>query len=888
MKQATKRILFLSLSSLLVLTGCKGKKKAGVGEYTYNTYLSTKPKTWNVHDWESSDESYVPAFCEMGLYDLAFNDARDGYVVIHEMAGEMPKDVTASITDEEFDRYGYSGNLDEGFVWEIALNKDAVWENGEAIKAVDYVESMKRQLDPKMVNFRADSYYASTLVLANAERYFKQGRDTIEPLFNYIDKNTGAMPSNVCEDGKYYINIAKASPFANSVFSGSDELSLYTVLNQRSSTSTDAVELAAQRITDGCAYYAWKYCNHEGDHQKDWDDIKELKNLSSVKEDMMLYDINIDDFDSKEVYARKVKDHSPSTEEDIERYTTANLKADLKLIVATFGHVNKDFGWKLPLFGAYFNDYSEDFANVGIAATDEYTIRLYLSQSVSELDLEFSLTGNWLVKTDLYDKLKQVDSAGGVSTKYATPGGGVEGYMSYGPYKLTVFESGKEMRMVRNAKWYGWTDGAHEGMFNCTGIYTRIISDHNVAMQEFEAGNIDDIELNRSDMKVYGNSSRKTAAYESYTQKISFNSDYSKLKSRQQAADKGNKTILSNMKFRTGLSLAMDRNNFAAQATAGSKAFTGLLNDLYLTEVSHGEMYRNTKQGKSVYNMVYGKLGGDPYAEGYVEQPLAETENGYNLAMATKYVVEGLQEEAASSADGHLETNGKIGLEFRVYDTESEATQEMLAFIRKQFSKVIELANAKMGTSYSIEITAQKDEDYYNSAKGGNYDMIFSTWGGAAVNPVGLMQVYCDKTFESNCEYGFKGKQDTVNVEIDANGNGVIDDGETKSFNSWWTEISNITENAKDYGSEAWTATHNYILNVLAGLEAAYLKRFEAVPLVARASTSLNSFKIENGSKVYVNLMGYGGLRYLTFNMDDYDWNKFIKSSEYSADLYKS
>ena len=73
MKQATTKLLIVGLTSLLVITGCKGKKKAGVSEYTYNTYLSTKPKTWNVHNWETNDESYIPAFCEMGLYDLAFN-----------------------------------------------------------------------------------------------------------------------------------------------------------------------------------------------------------------------------------------------------------------------------------------------------------------------------------------------------------------------------------------------------------------------------------------------------------------------------------------------------------------------------------------------------------------------------------------------------------------------------------------------------------------------------------------------------------------------------------------------------------------------------------------------------------------------------------------------
>ena len=86
----------------------------------------------------------------------------------------------------------------------------------------------------------------------------------------------------------------------------------------------------------------------------------------------------------------------------------------------------------------------------------------------------------------------------------------------------------------------------------------------------------------------------------------------------------------------------------------------------------------------------------------------------------------------------------------------------------------------KAGEEITIGIQSQKDEDYYNTAKNGGYDLIFSTWGGAAINPYGLMQVYCDSTFDSCCEYGFKGKQNDVNIDIDANGNGTIDDGENK------------------------------------------------------------------------------------------------------------
>ncbi|MCR5185180.1 MAG: hypothetical protein K6C32_03780 [Bacilli bacterium] len=888
MKERKTNIIILGLSSLLILTACGGSS-AKKGVYTYRTYLSTKPKTWNVHTWETSDESYVPAFTEIGLYDLAFNDTRDGYKVIHEMAGDFPVDVTAEIDDEAIlDRYGYTGNIDEGYVWDIALNPNAVWENGEPITADTYVESMKRQLDPKMVNYRADSYYASSLVLANAERYFKQGRSTIEPLYNYIDTDTGDYNrSGVAENGILYINIHAGSPYAGSIFSGTDgSEGLYVVLNNRGTTGSNKLELAAQRINDACQYYCWKYASHEGDYATDWEEITGISKLSSVKSEMMDVNISLFDFDDKEVYVRSTKDEF--TEETKERYSQDKLKADLYTVVSGLGRggfTSEEWSWKLPLFATVYNDYKEDFANVGIAKVNDYKIRLYLSKPIDVLNLEFALTGNWIVDVELYDKLKNVTSTGYVTTKYATPGGGVKGYRSYGPYKLTVFESGKQIKMTRNDKWYGYTDGEHVGQFQTTDIYTRIITDHNVAMQEFEAGRLDDIDLNRADMKVYGNSTRKTSSYESYTQKISFNSNRKKLLDRQKKlTEAGNKTVLSNLNFRKGLSLAMDRNNFASQATAGSKAFTGLLNDLYLTDVTTGEMYRNTVQGKSVYEQVYGKLGGDPYASDYVEQALAESANGYNLAMATKYIVDGLTEEMNSTADGHINKDDTIRLEFRVYDTESETTIEMLNFIRAQFNKVIAEANKKLDANFAITINAQKDEDFYNSAKSGNYDMIFSTWGGAATNPVGLMEVYCKYDFESCCEYGFKGLQDNVNLSIDANGDGEIAASETKSFHKWWTEINNMTEKreAADYEEK-----HNYRLNVLAGLEAGVLNRFEAVPLVARATTSLNSFKIENGSKVYINLMGYGGIRYLTYNFDDYDWNSFVKSKDYSADLYK-
>ena len=109
---------------------------------------------------------------------------------------------------------------------------------------------------------------------------------------------------------------------------------------------------------------------------------------------------------------------------------------------------------------------------------------------------------------------------------------------------------------------------------------------------------------------------------------------------------------------------------------------------------------------------------------------------------------------------------------------------------------------------------------------------------------------------------------------------------EKKSFNAWWSEANEIVEN-DEYMSEAWVTKHNKLLTILAGIEAGIINRFEAVPLVARGTSSLTSFKVENATSTYVNLVGYGGVRFMTFEYDDYEWNEFIHSKDYSADLYK-
>lgn len=932
----------MSAAAIMSLAGCSNDADSE-STYTYNTYLSTSPSTWNVHNWETSDESYITSFTEMGLYDAVLNSTKDGYEFVSEMAGGMPvavdpNDSEKGLTDEEKDKY-YSdiGNVSENMVWDIPLNKAATWEDGTAIKAQDYVDSMELLLNPKYANYRADSYYDGNLILVNAENYYKQGRQTLEEFYKYM--NSGTTEGNVKYDtGYYYLNLGKYTSYVADVFSNSDSsTTFYTVLNQYGTASTygTKMQLACQRIINAYSYYMWKGLDHAGSsHKNEWERIKEPSSVSSsmvaddnVDIEVMDFDKGFTDFSTGETVPFKTikelnkgwitykKDAEGNATEEIDtdntvEYSTNDLKEDLKTVVNTIGRgsgTNKKWSWKVPLFTlvtTYEGDKIE-MDDVGIRKIDDYTIRLYLKKAITSLNLKFALTGNWLVKTDLYKSLSRDLGNGSLGTTYAS--GSVGNYMSYGPYKLTYFEQGKKIVIKRNNKWYGYSDGQHNDQFKMDEVDTMIYTDHKTAMNEFLAGNLDDIDLTVNDVHTYGSSKRATTTYESYTQKLSFNSDRDMLYSRQKDTANSNKTILANTDFRKGLSLGTDRKTFASQATSGSKAFTGLLNDLYLANNSTGQSYRSTAQGQSVYGKVYGHLGGSEINE-KTGAALSEDAVGYNHDLAVAYLAKGMKEELNSKEDGHLKAGDTIKLEFRVYDDSSENTVAAYNYLKSSWTGLIADAVAALkkdgalneSESISIDITMQKDQDYYTTAQQGHYDMIFSIWGGAATNPYGLMEVYCKSDFTQTCEYGFKGHQADEYLEIDVNGDDVIDPStENRSFNQWYDDMNNGDEfNEAKYGDElvkgdknydAWLSVHNKKLNVLAGLEAGILNRFEAVPLVARGSTSLLSFKVEYATYTYVSLIGYGGIRFMKFNYTNSQWKEYCsKWSNDLGDLYKA
>ena len=169
------------IATLVICTvsGCGKNGTAGDDSFTYNDYVSTMASNWNPHTYETVTDNYPSEFLRVGFYSLVFNDdihhvagrePYSGYKVIPEMAASEPIDITVSVR-EEHPEFGIPESANSGYAYTIDLNRNAKWEDGTPINADTYVYSMKRLLDPELLNYRASDYYSGNFSIAGAEAY---------------------------------------------------------------------------------------------------------------------------------------------------------------------------------------------------------------------------------------------------------------------------------------------------------------------------------------------------------------------------------------------------------------------------------------------------------------------------------------------------------------------------------------------------------------------------------------------------------------------------------------------------------------------------------------------------------------------------------------------
>ncbi len=485
---------------------------------------------------------------------------------------------------------------------------------------------------------------------------------------------------------------------------------------------------------------------------------------------------------------------------------------------------------------AYYSEEKDaSWDKVGLIKNNDYSITFILKNPTTKFFIEYGLASCQIVKKDLYEANKK-QTGDIIKSSYGTS---KETYMSCGPYKIASYQEGKEIKYTRNENWYGYKDGNHKGQFQTTGIFVQFIDKHETVTSLFLQGKLDDLGLTASEMEKYGNSDFITYSPTSVTWKITMNSD---LKSLQKEDKKGiNHSILSNKDFRHALFLALNRQEYVSTIMVGDESAFGLINHAYICNPETSETYREDSYAKQALCDVYGVKNADDIT-------------GYNPEEAKK-----LFETAYKTCvkNGILKTSDKIELDYHVY-SDSETNIRTIEFLQNAIDK------ACSDTELNGKITIKQviDENYYDNIKKGAVDLATTAWGGGSFDPYSVL--WCYSTDEAKKEYGFN--PDKEKLTINLNGKDI-----TKTYHEWYTALCE---------GEYVTADADMRNKILAENEKGLLLFYNMIPLSYDRSCALISHRIIQGSEDYINtLVGHGGIRFMTYSMDDDAWNAYCQKN---------
>ncbi len=770
-----------------IYAGIEGKDYTDEKVYTYNDYTSAivSSMNWDPLSWETNDDSAILDYISSGFYSFALNSAKNGYSIGLELAAEMPVDVT--------DQYVGTLGVQEGDkakAWRIALNQDATWDNGEKITAADFEYSLQQLLNPKMLNRRADSYYAGEFVVYNAKNYLYAGKTA-------YDLITDSAESLIAAGTDVYLDMS---------FWG----------------------LVGAPDADGNA--APQYVN--------------------IKDDTMYRDAAVEDETAAEAWvsARYLFDNYLAEGTSYASYQTQYLYT---------ANVAPDTKWE----------------DVGFRVIDDYTIDFILQNPIAEAAfyLPYNLSSSYLVYKPLYEECKSFFDAEGkpveteeeaetVTTTYCRT---LETSISYGPYKLTSFELDKEYTLSRNENWYGYRDGKHSGQYQTDAIRVSVIAEHATAMMAFEKGEIDGVSLQAEDMDKYATSSYVRYTPQSYTTKLTFNTDYQKLLGRGT-----NSQVLMVDEFRQAFAYCFDRREFATAYTAAGTAGFGILNAMYCYDPFTGEAYRDSEAAKAgllkVFDMSWGE--GADYAtldEAY------DALTGYDIEKSQALMKVAYDKAVAA---GIYDGESDVTIEFRVYQSD-EIYVKMFTYLDEH------LKEACKGSGFegkvSLKMTA--DSDYYNTNYSGGADMLFTTWGGASMSPFTMLyQCYCDACDGSGnqMEYGY----DTSKINLTYTVDGVEITDTLQNWAMWADAASPVPSIDEKLGK---FTDYDYATRCAfyAQMEAAYLNWYTTTSVYYRNVASLTSQKVQEASDVFINLVNFGGIQFITYNYDDAAWADYIANN---------
>ena len=832
-----KSILAISLLATLALTGCFGRNNsksssssAGAEDpktYTFREFLTVSPSNWNELTYQDANDTEIMDFISGAFFRFNYKFGADG----KPLDGEFKVDYDGATKLEDVSnqfagdpKYGVPADAEagDGYAYKITLREDLKWDDGTPIKAKDFVYTMKQQEDPLFQNYRADSYYNGDTIIHNAQNYLKQGQSNVfasRSVFNGVYPEDGSIDSQIIFDG-----------FFGDEPEGGEASYIFQWFRGKNGDSYDAYFAA-----DAYGVFAIP----------------------------LLYGESIAAADAAAMSAA------------LDGKTMAEIKADATLkgywdIID--GWWQTDPGEELDFFVTNYTYPAVDFEDVGIkVGAKDNELLLILDKSLPLLkdngDLSYlaayNLSSLPLVKESLYEanKIAPTEQGGLWKSRYNSS---VETTASWGPYKLTSFQAGKQFVLERNENWYGYGMDEYKGQYQTDKIICDIIPEYKTALLEFKNGNIQSIGIDVSVAQEYKNSKQAVFTASDFVGSLQLQSDAAKLAER--STPEKNKMLLTYVDFRKAISLAIDRADYCNKCTTASLAGYGIFNSMHYYDVENGGVYRNTDDAKRVICEVYGVNVAD-YAS--LDEAYAAV-TGYNLTLARQLLEQAYQ---AALAAGDITETDKVVL--TVGDSEdTEAGRRIFNYLN---DAMVELAK---GTSlegrFELEYDPSHGTKWATDFRGGAYDICTGGWTGAAWNPGYFLLAYLSPDYMYSQGWDTSSAMLTFNPYKD----GQEDHNYSMSLMEWYDCLNGNAGCKYNWGKGK--VDEDFRLGIIAALEKEILSVYYTVPLQYRFSASLLSYKVEYISRTYNTFMGYGGIRYMTYNYDDAAWEQVKGTFDYT------
>lgn len=778
--------------------------------YTYNTSTTAFPTNWSPALQQTNEDATLLQYLTAALYTFDYNDTMDGYELIPLAAAGEPTDVTADYVGQ----WGIEEG-DTSLVWSFPLREDVKWDDGTPITANDYVRSAQLLLDPVAKNHRADTFYASSLKVANAKNYLYSGQHAyLNPMIseNFADEEYVPLDSfEVNEDGVLTVDGKDIALDLNGGSSWGAALGDY--YQEGLYVNADGVDVYAEILVPNADADGFVPATQE------------------VYDAVCLCIAQLHDYDDADAYAADAGDY-------------AYLEAQ-----------------EMMNYGETYEEI--DFSEVGIQAPSDYELVVALEVPLEGFYLRYAFTDGWLIKEDLYLSCEKVEN--GVYTN--TYGTSADTTASYGPYKLVSFQQDKEYILEKNENYFDL-----EGKWQTTRIVMNYVVEAATRLQMFLNGELDVYGLSAEDMENYATSDYTYYATEASTFFVAMNPDLDALAARQAAlGDNFNKTILTVEEFRQALSYSLDRASFAlATAPTNSPAF-GVYSSLIIYDPEVGATYRSTDEAKQVLVNFWGladEIGdGKLYAD--VDDAI-DSITGYNLEMAREKFAEAYD---IAKEQGLIDDDDVVRIMIGI-PSSSNFYAKGNEFLVNCWTEAV--VGTPFEGRLTFDLNDTLGNGFGPALRNNEVDLLFGVgFVGSALDPYNLIQCY---TTDDNLRYNtcWDTANDMLTVNLSGKDWTASVADWTYTINGEKITITDADGNTEEFSAGVTDGNSQERFEILAALEGAVLERYELLPLIDDSSAELKSMKINFATEEYIFGMGFGGVQYYTYNYTDEEWAAFV------------